>query len=183
MQSSFRRFAYVAVAAAVIVVLGPTLFPTAAPAQSAQNDDVTKALIGELRLLRVAIENMAAANSRIQVLSMRAGQQEQRLANVTNQLATVRTSLRSMATDSALHTAEMMQIEERLRLETDPNARRELESHQQQMKAMLNAVRMKEAALQAEVNQLTQQANEEQARLNEIQRRLDDLDRVSGDRR
>jgi hypothetical protein len=161
-----------------VLALAFTIFTAKAQSQAPQGEDLTRAFVGELRLLRVAIENLASSNSRVQILSMRASQHEQRLSSVSTQLLAMRTQLAELTAQTASETAILEQLQERIRLEPDPKLRQQYEIEQQAMKMGFNRSRLKQAALQAEVEQLTQEKLAEESRLREIQQRLDDVERL-----
>ena len=175
MECSLRRIGLTMFVVAVRTALPATIVP----AQAQQADDqVAAALVVELRLLRTAIANLMAANSRIRALSVRASQQEQRLSRVSDQLLTMRTELVDVSVERSVRASQLERIEERIRFETDPQLRQELEKEQRAARFQFNTISLKEAALQAEVDQLSQQAMAEQSRLTEIQQQFSELDRL-----
>src|SRR6516164_7192250 len=114
------------IVAVVLFSLAIVSARTSAQAPPASND-VNAALIRELHDLRLAIEKLASASSRVQVLSARASQQEQRISGLTTQLIALNGKLAESAVDTSLANARLEQFKERLRVETDPQKRAELE--------------------------------------------------------
>ena len=179
MGNFIRRFrsAFAWVSLVMVLALTFTILATSAQSQGPSTEDLTRAFVTELRLLRIAMENLASANSRVEILSMRAGRHEQRLASLSDQLIDLRLKLTEVTAQTSREAAVLEDFQERLRVEADPMRRRQLEEEQRMFKSSLNSNRLKQAALQAEVDQLTRQTFEEQARLTEIQQRLDEVER------
>ena len=149
---------------------------TSAQAPPAAND-VNAALIRELHDLRLAIEKLASASSRVQVLSARAGQQEQRISGLTTQLIALNGKLVESAVDATLANTRLEQLKDHLRVETDPQKRSEFEQEQAALATDLTRRGMMQSSLQAQVEALRQQITFEQSNLTDIQRKLDELDR------
>jgi chromosome segregation ATPase len=175
-KETVRSFRSVAILLALVTT--PLIFATSVQSQTPASDETTRTFIGELRQLRIAIENLASANSRIQILSLRAGQQEQRLSSLTNQLAPMRLQVAEASSEISIQTEQMRDLEDRLRVQADPKLRQQIELELLARRLSLNSTLMRHAALQAEVDLLTQEAMRENSRLTEIQQRLDDLERV-----
>lgn len=159
------------------VLSGLMLMAAMAQAPAPQSDDTMRALITELRQLRIAIENLTSANSRVSILAMRANQHEQRLSSLTNQLLNLKNNLLDVTAEVLRHENIVMDLQERLRVESDLTRRQHLEIEHRQMTVSRDAIKLKQTVVQAEVNNLSQQAISEQARLNEIQQRLVDEER------
>ena len=153
---------------------------TSAQAPPASND-VNAALIRELRDLRLAIEKLASASSRVQVLSARASQQEQRISNLTTQLIALNGKLAESAMDTSIANARVEQFKELLRVETDPQKRAELEQAQAGFAADASRKGLTQSFVQAQVDAIRQQIATEQANLADLDHRLDELDRQTPD--
>jgi uncharacterized coiled-coil protein SlyX len=178
MERVIRRFRSAWVFVVVVIALSFTVLTAAGQSQAPSTDDLTRAFITELRLLRVAVENLASANSRVQLLSMRAARQEQRLATLSDQLVAMRMKLAEISAEATARAAHIERLQESLRVETDPEKRGELEVMNRDLKETLTGARLKQAAMQAEVDLLMQQAYAEQSRLADTQQRLDDVERA-----
>jgi hypothetical protein len=180
MENFIHRFrsAFAWVSLVVVLALTFTILATSAQSQGPSTDDLTRAFVSELRLLRIAVETLAGANSRVQILSMRAGRHDQRLASLSDQLIELRLRLTEITAQTSREAAAGEELQERIRVEADPMRRQEMEVEQRMLKGSLNSSRLKQAALQAEVDQLTRQTFEEQSRLTEIQQRLDGVERL-----
>jgi chromosome segregation ATPase len=149
---------------------------TSAQAPAPAND-VNAALIRELHDLRVAIEKLASASSRVQVLSARVVQREQRISNLITELITLNSKLAEAAVDTSLANAKLEQLQESLRTEADPKQRAILEEAQAGFASDVNRKRVTQSSIQAQVDALRQQIVAEQSSLADIERRLDELDR------
>jgi TolA-binding protein len=144
------------------------------------NDEVLASLLIEVRGLRGAMEQMASAGPRIQLLTTRLQMQEVRIANMVRRLEAVRDSLASAQRDYARIQAEQSRFETRA-ASLGPGSLDERE----QVQAMVAATK-REAALAkptvdrllAEETQLTQEITTEQGRWTDISARLDELDRA-----
>jgi hypothetical protein len=166
----------VLIVAIVLLSLAFVSVRTSAQAPPAVND-VNAALIRELHDLRLAIEKLASASSRVQVLSLRAGQQEQRISGLTTQLIALNGKLAESAVDATLTNTRLEQLKEHLRVETDPQKRAEFEQEQVALSADLTRRGMMQSSLQGQVEALRQQLAIEQSNLADIERKLDELDR------
>ena len=96
MKSVISRAAMLAVA---VVVGGITAVVAAQGARPLQNDDTLSQLLTEVRGLRAALEQMATAGARVQLVLGRVQLQEQRIENQARRLDAVRALLRTAQTD------------------------------------------------------------------------------------
>jgi chromosome segregation ATPase len=169
----------------LIVAVGLLLLAFVSGRTSAQappaSNDVNAALIRELRDLRLAIEKLASASSRVQALSARASQQEQRISNLTTQLIALNGKLADSAMDTSIVNARLEQFKELLRVEADPQKRAELEQAQAGFAADASRKGLMQSFVQAQVDAIRQQIAMEQSNLAELDRRLDELDRQTPD--
>jgi len=170
----------VLIVAVVLLSLAFVSGRTSAQAPAASND-VNAALIRELHDLRLAIEKLATASSRVQVLSTRASQQEQRISNLTTQLVALNGKLAESAVDTSIANARLQQFKELLRVETDPQKRAELEQAQAGFEVDASRKGLMQSSLQAQVDAIRQQIATEQSNLADLERRLDELDRQTPD--
>ena len=153
---------------------------TSAQAPSAAND-VNAALIRELHDLRLSIEKLASSGSRVQVLTARASQREQRISSLTTEFITLNGKLAEAAAETSIANARLGQLKERLRTEADPKRRAELEDEQAGFAVDVNRKGLMQSSIQAQVNALRQQILTEQSELADIERKLDELDRPAPD--
>ncbi|HXW08671.1 MAG TPA: hypothetical protein VD833_25795 [Vicinamibacterales bacterium] len=151
---------------------------TAPPVLTAQQPDVLPALLAEVRGLRAAMEQLAAAGPRIQLAMGRLQLQEQRVNTLVRRLEGVRAELRS--TGHQLNEANQQQAAlERAMREPNPPER------QTQLEWELAALKTGLARLTSEYQRLTgdeaataQEISAEQSRWTEINGRLEELDRA-----
>jgi hypothetical protein len=160
----------------VMVGIGSTWRPTAA--QTANDDDVLPALLAEVKGLRAAIEQMAGAGPRVQLLSSRLQLQEGRINGMIRRLDTVRDSLASAR-------RELEQLKGTQKLMEGGDEPRDPNEPKEDFGPLLIGVKRQLAAAQANVDrltaeevQLTQDLTVEQARWTDINRRLDELERA-----
>src|SRR4051794_19230103 len=99
----------VLIVAVVLLSLAFVSGRTSAQAPPTAND-VNTALIRELHDLRLAIEKLASASSRVQLLSARASQQEQRISGLTTQLIALNGKFAEFAVDTSLATTRLEQF-------------------------------------------------------------------------
>jgi hypothetical protein len=169
------------VSIAAIVVLALAFVSARPAAQAPPANDVNAALIRELHDLRLAIEKLASATSRVQILSARTSQQEQFVSGLTSQFITLNSKLAEANADAAFSNSTLLQLRERMRVESDPKQRALLEEQQAGMAADLDRKRLMLSSVQAQADALRQQIVLEQSNLSDLRRRLDDLDRSMAD--
>src|SRR5262249_35997334 len=104
-------------------------------------------------------------------------QQEQRISGLTTQLIALNGKLAESAVDVTLANARLEQFKDRLRLETDPQKRAELEQAQVGFAEDATRKAMMQSSVQAQLEAVRQQIATEQSNLADIERRLDALDR------
>jgi chromosome segregation ATPase len=170
-----RWIALALVLSAVVVAVRAGTAAQAAPA-SAQ-PDVLPALLTEVRALRVAMEQMAAAGPRVQLAMGRLQLQEQRINTLLRRLESTRDSIRGLEKQIAEGQDGIGRAEQALR-QTELPGRLDLE---RQVAAERRALVDSNADLQrlaAEEASLVQEIATEQARWNDINTRLEELDRA-----
>lgn len=150
---------------------------TRLPAQAPQSADVNAALIRELHDLRVAIEKLANANSRVQILASRANQQEQRINNLTDQLNVLNGKLVESSAQIARMNSQIEHAKDSVRVETDPDRRQGFQQELQALTYMLEEKGSAQSAVQMQAEAIRQQIIREQSNLSDTQRLLDELAR------
>jgi predicted nucleic acid-binding Zn-ribbon protein len=147
--------------------------------------EVLSALLGEVRGLRLAIEQMASAGPRIQLALGRLQLQEQRLNTMLRRLETLRDSTAGAERGVSQLEAQLARMQEDFKAaETRGDApdERALAYEMRQLRRQLDLARQDQQRWQAEEAQLQQQIAAEQARWTEINRSLEDLERALGKR-
>jgi hypothetical protein len=170
-MSAMHRGAIVGVAV-LSLAIGSSWRPTAA--QSARGDDVLPALLVEVKGLRAAIETLAGAGPRVQLLSSRLQLQEGRMTAMIRRLDTVRDNLATAKRE--LERARGM--EKLLAGDGAQPGETEDQGVLLNFKQEVAGARASVDRLTAEEAQLTQDLTVEQARWTEINRRLDELERA-----
>ena len=160
------------VGVSILIVVLVSMWSTA---QAPSTNDVNAALIRELHDLRIAIEKLAGATSRVQVLTARTSQQEQRISGLMNQLIQINAKLGEAAADMALKSSALQVLNESLRLATDPKQREALAMEQIELTRQLEHARLTQSSVQAQADAIRQQIFVEQANLEDLQRKLDEL--------
>ena len=158
----------------VAVAIGSSWRPTVA--QTARNEDVLPALLTEVRGLRSAIETLAGAGPRVQLLSSRLQLQEGRMTAMIRRLDTVRDNLATAKRD--LDRARG--LEKMLAGEGSAPGATEDQGVLAGFKREIVSAQASVDRLAAEEAQLTQDLTVEQARWTDINRRLDELERALG---
>jgi chromosome segregation ATPase len=141
--------------------------------------DILTALLGEVRGLRTAMEQMASAGPRVQLALGRLQLQEQRVNTIIRRLETTRASMAD----------EERQLEQaRLQLKMFENAQpdsaeaKQLEHLLAAFKSTLTSGAANLQRLQADEAGILQELAAEQSRWSDINRRVEDLERGLGGR-
>jgi len=158
-----------------VVIVGLYFVSAITSAQAPQSNDVNAALIHELHDLRLAIEKLATVNSRAQLLSVRASQQGQLISTLTTELIALNGKLADAQANTVTTTTALEQINDRLRIESEPKERTLLEAQRNALAADLNRKRIEQAAMQTQIEAIRQQILAEQRRLDEFDRAFEDL--------
>ena len=176
-----RSIGMVVVTIAAVALIATTTPAQAPPAPS--TNDVNVALVRELHDLRIAIEKLASAGSRIQVLSTRTSQQEQRISNLMNQLIAMNSKLAEASADAARKAFAVQEVNEALRTVSDPQELKAVAIRQREVVLQADEARAAQASIQAQADAIRQQMIIEQSTLSDLQRKLDELDRSMGEPR
>ena len=164
------RSASLGACVAVVLALGVQGF-TAAP--QAQGPDTLKELLVEVRGLRAAMEQLASAGPRVQLMFGRLQLQEQRINEQVRKLDTVRGQLSKAQTAENEQRAAIQRVEDFVR--THPGAPEEQDLAN--MRKHLLALSAETQKVLVEESALTSMIATEQNRWTDINRLLDDLDR------
>jgi chromosome segregation ATPase len=177
-RSGRRWLAAAVILAAAVTVSGQSATPAAPP------DDVLKALLVEVRGLRGAMEQMASAGPRVQLLASRLQLQESRINNLLRRLDTLRDRIGEAQQDVTRLQAEEKQLEGVLgehKQSTSAEAREE----GNMATLLIGGVRAKIATATAVLNrhgaeeaQLMSELTAEQGRWSAINQQLDELERA-----
>jgi predicted nucleic acid-binding Zn-ribbon protein len=147
-----------------------------------QDADLLAALLAEVRGLRAAMEQMAAAGPRVQLALGRLQLQEQRVNATLRRLETVRDSIRSAEEELTDTQAPLAGMEKMFRDGISPPEGNPLNEMIAALKKGVAGAAENVQRLQAEEALLQQQIVDEQARWTEINRTLEELERALGGR-
>jgi predicted nucleic acid-binding Zn-ribbon protein len=152
------------------------------PARQTEGDgQVLGALLVEVRGLRAAMEQMASAGPRVQLLAARLQLQETRINNMIRRLDTVRDSLAPAQQELASADDQLKRLEEKLASSTlgaDSQERMELTHIVPITKRQAADLRAKVFRLSTEESQLAADIAAEQTRWTAINQQLDELERA-----
>ena len=164
-----------------------TLLLAVAPASGQQSaaskgPDVLQELLAEVRQLRVALERVASENAAIQVVSVRATMQEERLWRISREVDTLRAGLLTASREVQEAATSVRQFEREIADETDGARRRSLEGELPALRTKLQTAREKEQQIQQQEAAMAGSLSTEEGRWQATNARLDDLERRLLDR-
>lgn len=146
------------------------------PAAS-QTPDVLGQLLTEVRQLRAALERAAGDSAAIQVISLRATMQEERLWRISREVDVLRTGLLAASRDAQETASNLKEFEREIADETDAGRRKALEGELPGRRTKLQALREKEQQMQQQEAAMTSSLSTEEGRWQAINARLDELER------
>jgi chromosome segregation ATPase len=161
------------VCAIVLLVSGSAI----GGAQSVIGGDVLAQLLAEVRGLRLAMEQMAAAGPRVELALGRLQLQEQRVNTLVRRQESVRSSLSAAESEITQHQIRQSQLERALREAESAPGRAEIEEMLSLVKREAANVTASLQRLQAEDAALSGDIAAEQGRWSEINRALEELER------
>jgi septal ring factor EnvC (AmiA/AmiB activator) len=142
---------------------------------TASDDGDMRALVTEIRGLRVDLNRVAGANIRSQLLFGRLQLQEQRTVTLSRQLDTIQEQL-------AKTVAQRAELEDRLKeMEESPRTDMPLEVRQgieRNVRRELTSLQAREQQLRQQQSSLSAAVADEQARWTDFSSRLDELERA-----
>jgi chromosome segregation ATPase len=167
------------------VVCGAVVFSigfgasTGAQAGRAQEPDVLSALLAEVRGLRQAIEQMAAAGPRVQLALGRLQLQEQRVNTMIRRLEALHEAVAKAEKDAATAEASLAPMQRMLGMDkAPPDENNPMSAMVEGFKKGIAAANAEVQRLQSEEAQLQQQIAVEQGRWGDINRALEELERA-----
>jgi len=150
---------------------------------AAATPDVLASLLVEVRGLRAAMEQMAAAGPRVQLALGRLQLQEQRVTNMMRRLEEIRTALVTARSHQDEVTARLGRMEHAAREAPNAEERRQAEEVTKELKHEAARATAEAQRLQTEEGTLLQDISAEQGRWTEFNRRLEELERSLEPRR
>ena len=169
--------------ASVLVVV--SLFVAAlaiSPGHAQESQSILPALLTEVRGLRAAMEQMAAAGPRVQLALGRLQLQEQRVNTLLRRLETVRDSLASAERELLQHQNQLATFEAMRDRSLEPNhpPREEIEQMLKNFKNEASRASAEVQRLTAEETSIAGEIATEQARWTDLNQRLEELERSLG---
>ena len=137
-----------------------------------------KELLAEVRGLRVAMEQLASAGPRVQLMFGRLQLQEQRINEQVRKLDALRAQLKGAQDQEREQRGQIQRFEDFLRTNPGSDERDELEKSLPQLRKHLAALTAESQRLLAEEVNLSSLISTEQNRWTDINRALDELDRT-----
>jgi chromosome segregation ATPase len=171
--------ARIGIACAWLLAGGPAF---GQPTGASQAPDVLQQLLMEVRQLRAALERVAGENAVIQVVSVRATMQEERLWRISREVDTLRSGLLVASREAQETATNLRQFERDIADETDGGRRKALEGELPALRTRLQTAREKEQQLQAQEAAMAGSLSAEEGRWQAINARLDELERRLLDR-
>ena len=159
---------------AMVILIASIAFAARLPAQ--QTVSTQTELLSEVRLLRQAIETLAGANARVQIVFGRLTLQEQRTANAAKRLDEIRAELRKVTQQLAMMSdqAEALERMQGRKPEEIDQAAKE----GGMLKRLLDQLDAERLRLTAEEADAAAALNQEQGRWSDLNRQLEDLERA-----
>jgi len=171
-----KRMTWVLVAATLVGV-GGWRGAVAGQAPAGQDQDLTAALLVEVRGLRQAMERMASAGPRIQLVLGRLQLQEQRVNTMIRRHDDIKAQIASTETQLGQLRDTQARLDEELRRATNPDVREQMDAEAQMVKTVLERTTAELQRLQAEEIAAAQAVSSEQGRWMDINARLEALER------
>jgi hypothetical protein len=160
----------------VVVASGLVICAAAVHAQQGGPIDPIRELLVEVRGLRAAMERSATMGARVQLLVARIQLQEQRIAELSRRVTSVRAELRQSEQEALQLTGMAKMFEDGS--DKMPESERGNMNHQLvMMKSQLATLEKRRLELSQEELFVTQQLSEEQGRWSSINEQLDQLER------
>ena len=154
---------------------------TAQRGSAQESPNVLPALLTEVRALRTAMEQIAAAGPRVQLALGRLQLQEQRVNTLIRRLETVRDSLSSAQRELGQHQGQLAQLETASKDPSNPE--------REHFTLMIANFRREVARASADVQRLTAEESSvasdiatEQGRWTDLNQRLEELEKTLGGR-
>src|SRR5215813_14045440 len=146
-------------------------------AEQGENEQTMRALLNEVRQLRLAIQKSNLSAYHAQVIIERMRSQRQQVDRLTDRLRETRDRMASMKMGQTETQYELKKMEDHLSQQTDVGVIRDVEEQIDRFKNRLGAQAQEEARLRENESQLVAQLQIEQSRLSEFNDQLDALQR------
>jgi hypothetical protein len=159
---------------AIVFTIAAIGFAARVPAQ--QTASTQTELLTEVRLLRQAIQSLAGANARVQIVFGRLTLQEQRTANAAKRLDEKREALRKMTHEVAMLSEQAATLE---RMQgRKPEEAQQAEKEGGMLTKMVQQMENERLRLVTEEADAANELAQEQGRWSDLNRQLEELERV-----
>lgn len=147
------------------------------PAAANPGPDTVQQLLAEVRQLREAVERAASDNTALQLVTVRAAMQEERLYRVSRDVDGLRTRLSATSQEAQDAAAALKQFESSVADEVDAGRRQSLQAELPAMRRRVQVLQQAEQQLQQQESAMSDSLSAEEGRWQAINARLDDLER------
>ena len=151
-------------------------------AQQARPDPIAELLV-EVRELRIAMERLASAGPRMQLLTSRLAIQEERANRAARDLEGIRSEIENARNETQGLRMQAKMVEDTLPKTAEPRERDELERQTPMIPGRLDALTARDQVLRAREAEAVGTVGQEQARWHDLSLRLDELERALENRR
>jgi predicted nucleic acid-binding Zn-ribbon protein len=172
-------FRLAATAVIAVLVSGATA-TVSAQTSDAESVKALRELVAEVRSLRATIEQYANAQIQAQAVGELLSVQQRRVADVTMRLDQMRRELDGISSESRRLSAQASDLEESLRVATDPKLRMETEMQQRALKQELERHIEQEQTLRSRETDLVNSLVVEEAKWNDLVERMNQWLRRDG---
>ena len=169
------RSASLSASVVILLILGAQGFRANPEAQA---PDTMKELLVEVRGLRAALEQLASAGPRVQLMFGRLQLQEQRVTEQVKKLDAVRMQLVKAQDEETRQRGQVTRLEEFVRSNPGHQERADIEQSLPGMRRHLATLTAETQRLLADEASLVSNISTEQNRWSDINRMLDELDRA-----
>ncbi len=147
------------------------------PATGTGETGALNALLNEVRLLRIALQNTNTGAKRVQLAAERIRLQQERVDKVSRELEETRNLATNINVDQKRLDETIKELEKQARQEAFPARRAEIEKQMRLLKVEQEPLTLRETRLKDRESMLLAQLSFEQAKLNELHGKLDELER------
>lgn len=144
---------------------------------TAPGPDTLQQLLAEVRELREVVERAASDSTALQLVTVRAAMQEERLYRVSRDVDGVRSRFSAASQEAQEAAAGLKQFEASLADEVDAARRQSLQAELPTMQRRVQMLRQAEQQLQQQEAAMTESLLAEEGRWQAINARLDELER------
>jgi predicted nucleic acid-binding Zn-ribbon protein len=164
---------------AVLFFIAPARAQTGKPTEPTPPGDgqLLRALLDEVRQLRLAIERSNLSTFRVQIAIERMRFQQGRVDSVARDLENLRLQLSSMKVSRAQSESRLKDLEDQMTDETETTRKAQLERQYKEAKRNMDVQVKWEEQTRERETQLSVRLQEEQGKLSEINNRIDTLER------